>query len=59
MYLKNKQYLKQVLNDYKEEKIELSEAIQGIQNIIGEEVERKDRKTGLYEIDEEEIKTNV
>lgn len=59
MYTKNRKLITDILKNYKAEKADIDESLQAIQNIIGEEMERKDKRSALYEVNEEEFKTNV
>ena len=54
MYAKNKKVISDTLDAYKDGKITKDLALQGVQNIIGEEINRYDTHKG-YAIDETDI----
>jgi hypothetical protein len=54
MYTKNKKFIETVLDDYKKRHLKKEAALQAIQNIVGEEIERKDLPADKYEVDESE-----
>lgn len=54
MYAKNKKVIGDTLDAYKDGKITKEQALQGVQNIIGEEINRYDTGKG-YAVDEGDI----
>lgn len=52
MYQKNKEFIGSILDGYAEKKKKKEECLQAIQNIIGEEIERKDIPKDVYAVDE-------
>ena len=58
MLMKNKSYFIGILDDYAAKKIKEAQALQAIQNAIGEEIERMTGKK-YYDVDEAEEKQTV
>ncbi len=54
MYQKNKKLIGEILKDFKADKVSEASAIQAIQNIISEEIERQDKNSDLYAVEEKE-----
>lgn len=52
MYTKNKAAIVRILDDYAAKCVKKQDALQGLQNIIGEEIERKDLPVDKYEVEE-------